>query len=208
MSLRPVPITLREAHAFVKAIHRHHKPARGGKFAIGASADGKVVGVVVVGRPVAAGAQAWGWTAEVLRLATDGTKNACSFLYAAAWRACRAMGYQRLITYTLNTEPGVSLEASGWQKVAETKGGSWNCKARPRVDQHPTQRKFRWQRTDGQPMNSTPGAVDDASRGDGLAPSDKHPPSPDGTHRGQSGSSTHPGPAASGNGAGDPTPGT
>lgn len=62
--------------------------------------------------------------------------------------------------------------------------------------------------TTGQPMNATPGAVDDASRGDGLAPSDKHTPSPDGTHRGQSGSSTHPGPAASGNGAGDPTPGT
>jgi hypothetical protein len=143
--LELVPIDFDEACAYVAQLHRHHEPPVGHKFSIGAAVGGQMCGVVMVGRPVAKGAQAWGWTAEVLRLCTDGTKNACSFLYAAAWRAARAMGYRRLITYTLNTEPGTSLEASGWKKVAETKGGSWDCESRPRVDKHPTQGKFRWE---------------------------------------------------------------
>jgi hypothetical protein len=141
-----VPLTLREAHAFVKRVHRHHRPARGGKFAIGASRAGEVVGVVVVGRPVSRQLQAGGWTAEVLRLAVvEGVRNACSFLYAAAWRASRAMGYRRLVTYILGEESGVSLRAAGWRCVGEAGGGSWSRDARPRVDLHPTQQKLRFE---------------------------------------------------------------
>ena len=145
MSLELVPLDLDEAHMFVKRFHRHHRPSVGAKFAIGAAVDGEIVGVAVVGRPVARGAQAWGWTAEVLRLCTDGTKNACSFLYGAAWRAARAMGYRRLITYTLSSEPGTSLEAAGWKVVAKVEGRSWSSPSRPRVDKHPTQDKLRWE---------------------------------------------------------------
>lgn len=102
--------------------------------------------MVVVGRPVARH-MADGWTAEVTRLATDGSRNACSLLYAAAWRAARAMGYRRLITYTLATEPGTSLRAAGWGVVAEVRRQTWNRPnvGRPRVDLHPLQERLRWE---------------------------------------------------------------
>lgn len=149
MSLQVVPITLREAHAFVARVHRHHKPSRGGKFAIGASSGFRVVAVAVVGRPVSRRLQDGGWTAEVLRLAAvEGIKGACSMLYMAAWRACRAMGYRKLITYTLTSEPGTSLkalESAGWRCIGECGGGTWDRAARPRVDEHPTQTKLRWE---------------------------------------------------------------
>ena len=64
----------------------------------------------------------------------DGTKNACSMLYGAAWRAAKALGYRRLITYTLPAEGGASLKASGWNLVGERGGGNWNVKSRPRID--------------------------------------------------------------------------
>lgn len=146
MRLELSPITLREACAFVDQHHRHHRAPRGGIFAIAAALDARVVGVVIVGRPVARHLQGGGFTAEVTRLCIDGmVPNACSFLYAAAWRAARAVGYRRLVTYVLDSEPGTSLRAAGWKLVAETRGGSWSRTSRPRVDLHPTQRKFRWE---------------------------------------------------------------
>ena len=141
-----VPITLAEANAFVDKHHRHHGRTVGHVFSVACASDanGPIVGVAIVGRPVARGLQD-GWTAEVTRLATDGTKNACSFLYAAAWRAARAMGYLKLVTYILDTERGASLTAAGWKLVAEVRGRSWSCASRPRVDKHPTQGKLRWE---------------------------------------------------------------
>ncbi|HEX3985786.1 MAG TPA: XF1762 family protein [Acidobacteriaceae bacterium] len=148
MKLRIVPITLREAHAFVAEHHRHHRPAQGGIFAVAVAEGLQVHGVAVVGRPVARRLQEDGFTAEVTRLATDGAKNACSMLYAACWRAARAMGYLRLVTYILRAEPGTSLRASGWQMVATTReGAGWSRDARPRVDLHPLQAKLRWEIT-------------------------------------------------------------
>lgn len=144
MSLAVCPITLREARAFVGRMHRHHRPPQGGLFAI-AAADGEGVrAVVIVGRPVARHLED-GWTAEVTRLASDGARNACSLLYATAWRAARAMGYRRLVTYTLAEELGTSLRAAGWKCVGRTDGGTWNRPSRPRVDMHPTQEKLRWE---------------------------------------------------------------
>jgi hypothetical protein len=139
-----VPLFRDEANAFVDQFHRHHGPVVGHLFAIGAAKMGTIVGVAIVGRPVAQASQD-GFTAEVRRLATDGTKNACSFLYAACWRAARAMGYRRLVTYTLKSESGVSLVASGWTLIGECGGGSWNSENRPRTDKHPLQRKLRWE---------------------------------------------------------------
>lgn len=154
MSLQIVPISFAEANAFVAHHHRHHKPVVGAKFTLAvvdpyseasyAAQEPQVCGVAIVGRPVARALDN-GWTLEVNRCCTDGTKNACSMLYAAAWRAARAMGYQKLITYTLPEEGGASLRAAGWRVVAETSGGSWSCPSRPRVDTHPTQGKLRWE---------------------------------------------------------------
>jgi hypothetical protein len=138
------PISLREASVFVAEHHRHHRPPRGGLFALGAAIGSAVVAVAIVGRPVARNLQD-GWTAEVTRLCSTGERNACSFLYSACWRAARSMGYRRLVTYTLPEEGGASLRASGWKLIGEAGGGSWNRPDRPRVDLHPTQRKFRWE---------------------------------------------------------------
>jgi hypothetical protein len=142
--LNIVPIEFKEANAYVKMHHRHHNCVAGHKFSIGLSDGVEIRGVAIVGRPVARGLDD-GWTLEVTRCCTDGVKNGCSKLYSAAWRACRAMGYKKLVTYTLSDESGKSLSAAGWRLVAATKGGSWSCKSRPRVDKHPLQGKLRWE---------------------------------------------------------------
>lgn len=146
--LAVVPVTLREAHAFVDANHRHHRAPQGGLFAVGCADEDGMRGVVIVGRPVARNAQD-GWTVEVTRLCTDGAPNAASMLYRAAWRAARAMGYQRLITYTLPQEGGASLRGAGLRLIGEAGGGRWSRQERPRVDTHPLQRKLRWEISDG-----------------------------------------------------------
>jgi len=117
------PITRDEAMFFIWKHHRTHGRPLGYLFALAVS-DGAIVrGVAVVGRPLARLLQD-GWTAEVLRCCTDGAKNACSILYGAAWRAARAMGYRRLITYTLPNEGGASLRGAGWRLVGEAGGGA------------------------------------------------------------------------------------
>lgn len=146
--LEIVPISFAEACLFIKKHHRHHKPPVGHKFSIAVAKDGSIVGVATVGRPVSRRLDD-GWTLEVNRLATDGTKNACSMLYGACWRAVKAMGYRKLITYILNTEPGTTLKAAGWTLIGEAGGMSWNVPGRPRVDNPFTmQKKFRFERTD------------------------------------------------------------
>jgi len=130
--LKITPITFTEANEFVRLYHRHHKPVVGCKFCAACSDNSKVVGVVIVGRPVSRHRDD-GFTLEVNRLCTDGTKNACSMLYSASWRAARALGYTRLITYILASESGGSLKASGWKLIGETKGHQWSCKTRPRI---------------------------------------------------------------------------
>ncbi len=133
MSLIITPINFDEANAFISKFHRHHKPMQGCKFCVAVSDDEKVVGVAIVGRPVARMLDN-GWTLEVNRCCTDGTKNACSMLYSASWKAAKALGYQRLITYTLPEEGGASLRASNWKCLGLKGGGNWNVKSRPRVD--------------------------------------------------------------------------
>lgn len=142
MSLGIVPISLSEANAFVAQHHRHHAPVVGHKFSIAVTDDqiphgehdgSPICGVAIIGRPVARGNDD-GWTLEVNRCCTDGTRNACSMLYGAAWRATKAMGFRRLITYTLESEGGASLRAAGWALIGERGGGNWNTPSRPRID--------------------------------------------------------------------------
>jgi len=136
------PITYKEACHFIAENHRHHLPPQGWKYGIAVNdGAGKIVGVITIGRPVARHYDN-GYTLEVTRCCTDGTKNACSKLYSAAWRAARALGYKRLITYILKTETGASIKASGWKLVGEAGGGSWSRKTRPRIDTAPTGQKL------------------------------------------------------------------
>ena len=139
-----VPITLREANAFVSEYHRHHGPTTGHKFSIGLSDGEKIIGVVIAGRPVSRHLDD-GLTLEVNRLCTDGTRNACSMLYAAAWRAAKAMGYKRMVTYILESENGASLRASGWKCVGQAGGLRWTGKRRPKADLYPAEMKQRYE---------------------------------------------------------------
>lgn len=145
-----VPLGLDEANELVTRWHRHHKPVQGYKFAIGVMSrdGGGICGVAICGRPVSRHMDD-GWTLEVTRVATDGTFNACSFLYGASWRAARELGYKRLITYTLKEEPGTTLKAAGWTLIGERGGGSWSRANRPRVDKAPTSQKLLWEVSDG-----------------------------------------------------------
>lgn len=152
------PMTIAEANAYVAAHHRHNKPVQGARFAIGARLhDGLLVGVAIVGRPVARRLQD-GVTAEVLRVCTDGevrrlpnghTVPVCSRLYSACWRAWQAMGGQRLVTYTLDTESGSSLRGAGWRVVGQVpafaEGKGWTT--RPGREWQPAngQMKLRWE---------------------------------------------------------------
>ena len=144
MPLELQPITQKEAFVFIDKHHRHHQSPVGWKFGIAVNNGTDVVGVITVGRPVARHYDN-GYTLEVNRCCTDGTKNACSMLYGAAWRATKALGYNRLITYVLASESGSSIKASGWKEIGLAGGGSWSTKSRPRIDKSPTIQKTLWE---------------------------------------------------------------
>lgn len=149
MTLHAVPMTLREACAFVASHHRHNKPPQGGLFAVGASDGERLVGVAIVGRPVARALDK-GETAEVVRccVADDAPKGACSFLYARCWQAAKALGWRRLITYTLQSESGASLRGVGWRVVAELAAGNpqaWLTRPGREWQSVVGQAKLRWE---------------------------------------------------------------
>lgn len=141
--MKVIPLELKDANKFVAALHRHHPPVYRDKVRIGAQLNGRLIGVAQLGRPVARNLDD-GKTLEVTRLCTDGTPNCCSFLYGKAARLAKDLGYERVITYILATEPGTSLKAAGWHKEADTAGGTWNCPSRPRNTKAPTGKKQRW----------------------------------------------------------------
>jgi hypothetical protein len=143
------PLTLAAANALVAQLHRHHKPATGHRFSLGAfkpaEAGGeRLVGAAIVGRPVARMSDQYG-IAEVTRLVTDGTPNAASFLLGATARAAKAMGFAAIQTFTLAGEPGTSLRAAGWRRVEISAGGPWDCPTRPRRRDQPEEPKTRWE---------------------------------------------------------------
>ena len=152
--LKIAPCSISDARRFVGQHHRHNLPPKGGLFAARVVSDGNTVGVVIVGRPVARALDD-GATAEVTRCCTDGTANACSMLYGAAKRAAKALGWERLITYTLETEAGASLTAAGWQPVADLPArAAWVRPAQARYqtdlfgnERRPPEPKTRWQVT-------------------------------------------------------------
>lgn len=154
--LKAIPIELKDANDFVDRLHRHHAPVHRDKFRFGCTENEKLCGVIQCARPVSRVLDD-GKTIEVVRCCTDGTANACSFLYSRAARIAKEMGYKKIITYILQSEDGASLKASGWQLEADAVGGgSWSCPSREReltssqmslFDQkkkYPTEKKQRW----------------------------------------------------------------
>lgn len=144
------PISFKQACDYIVLYHRHHKPTVGCKFCIGCFDDGKMVGVAVCGRPVSRYLDN-GETCEVNRLCTDGTRNACSMLYGASCRVAKAMGYKKMVTYILQSEPGTSLKASGFVFDGVCGGKNWNnskrtkSRAKPSATlEQPQELKQRW----------------------------------------------------------------
>lgn len=162
------PISIQDANELVANWHRHNRPTLGGLFAVSAEDAGRLVGVAIVGRPVAR-AFADGYTCEITRLATDGTPNACSMLYGACRAAAKALGYRRVFTYTLQSESGASLRGAGFIRDAELKAReTWSCASRPRVqtdlfgnEQRPAEAKVRWVWSTSSPSPSPAPAGDD-----------------------------------------------
>lgn len=153
-TLSAVPMLLGEANEFVANFHRHNRPVVGARFSVGASDGAQLVGVAIVGRPVARALQQQGGdVAEVVRCCVvDGSpKGTCSFLYAACWRAWRAMGGTRLVTYTLQSESGASLRGAGWKVVGEVapraEGTGWTNRVGREWQPVTGQAKFRWEMT-------------------------------------------------------------
>lgn len=143
MSIKIRPCDFRTARDFVAENHRHNKPPVGHKFSIACYDDNRLCGVVMVGRPVSRYLDD-GLTLEVNRCCTDGTHNACSLLYGAAWRAAKALGYQRIFTYTRQTEPGVSLRAAGWVCDGKAGGTHWTGQRYEQMEMDLDEMKVRW----------------------------------------------------------------
>lgn len=132
--LRLVPIRLKDAPAYLERWHRHHPHLVGGLWAVGAAAGDELVAIAIVGRPVSREFDD-GATVEVVRVAADGTPNACSLLYGAAARGSFAMGYTRVVSYTQAGESGSSLRAAGYRVIAERPArAGWSAPSRPRDD--------------------------------------------------------------------------
>lgn len=154
--LKVVPLELAEANELVARWHRHHQPVVAHRFSLGIiDEDGLLHGACIVSKPVARLAGDKRCVLEVLRLVVDGTPNCCSALYAAAARAGKAMGYERIQTYILDQETGTSLKASGWVCEGTAGGGDWSRPSRPRTNKHPVSLKQRWALT----LNKSQGSI-------------------------------------------------
>lgn len=138
------PITFRQACDFVSQHHRHHRPTVGCKFSIGLFEGDKLVGVAICGRPVSRKLDD-GLTCEINRLCTDGTYNACSMLYGACSRVAKEMGYEKIITYILESENGASLKASNFVCEGVAGGLKWTG-SRDTGKDYPHEMKTRWSR--------------------------------------------------------------
>lgn len=143
----PVPITLKDACAFINKHHRHHVAPQGHKFSLAIGDGQDVIGVAIAGRPVSR-YQDDGMTLEITRCCVKTqyrNRHVCSQLYAAVRRIAKEMGYHRVITYTLESESGGSLKACGFHLKGISDGGSWNSRSRKRVDKHPVGEKKVWE---------------------------------------------------------------
>lgn len=153
--MKPYPLNITKANAYVAKHHRHSRKVQGAYFAVGVQRYGDLCGVAIVGRPIARNNDD-GKTVEILRVCTDGTLHACSNLYGRCCRVARELGYERILTYTLASEPGTSLRAAGFAIAAQVAADTWNRRGRSRTEtvktlfgdeaKRDTGPKVRWER--------------------------------------------------------------
>ena len=121
------PITFKTASEFIDQFHRHHRATIGCKFCVSCWDENRMVGVAVAGRPVSRYYDD-GFTLEINRVCTDGTRNACSMLYGACVRIAKDMGYHKVITYIFESENGASVKAANFICEGIAGGTHWNGK--------------------------------------------------------------------------------
>ena len=144
-------ISLVEAKAFIGEHHRHNAPPVSWRWGHAVYNGHELIAVAMVGRPVARMIDA-SKVVEVNRLCVNHeldselTWKACSMLYTAAAKEAERRGFEKVITYTLETEAGTSLRYARWKPEHTTRAQSWNRGARKRTDKAPTCRKIRWAR--------------------------------------------------------------
>lgn len=142
-----IPLTLKQANDFVLKNHRHHKQVQGHRFSLGYEIAGEIVAVIICGRPVSRKTD-FKSCLEITRMCSDGTKNACSKLYAAAARVAKEMGFKKIQTFILESENGISLKASGWNFVGTSKGGQWvHTDGKKRRTDQPICKKMKYEKT-------------------------------------------------------------
>ena len=118
------PVTQLEARQFIAKHHRHSGAPLRVICAVGIDDAGELVGVGTLERPKAA-KLCDGFTVEISRVCTTGIRNGCSMLYGALLRVAAGLGYKRAVTYTLATEKGSSLVASGFHRASDVPIRSW-----------------------------------------------------------------------------------
>jgi hypothetical protein len=149
--LKVKPVTLRVANNLVTNFHRHNKKVQGHRFSLAATYENEIVGVAIVGRPIARKLDDE-LTAEITRVCVLDTapKNTCSFLYGRCWRVWQQMGGLRMITYTLQSESGSSLKAGDWKIMGETQdwkaGKGWTTRKNREWQQVHSEKKYRWEK--------------------------------------------------------------
>lgn len=147
MLLTIKPVSLQESNEFIEQYHNTHKRIYGFKFGVGiVNEDNKLIGVATAGRPVSRHLDD-GYTIEITRVCTNHSeKNMSSRLIGALSRASKALGYKKIISYTLVEEEGISFKASNFSPVHTTKAETWNRDKRKRIDKAPIGKKIRWEK--------------------------------------------------------------
>lgn len=151
MIVTVVPVTRDQSRRFIREHHRHNGPLPIEVLKVGlADETGELIGVAVAGLPCRELMD--GYTLEVTRCCTVGHENACSLLYGRIIRGAKALGWRRLYTYTLASEPGSSVRAVGFVEDGRVPARPYLSKTkRPRYDVNlfgertvPEEEKIRW----------------------------------------------------------------
>lgn len=145
------PIEWAAARAFVAHHHAHCRPPVTWRFQTAVYNGRTLLGVALVGNPVARALNRRG-IVEVNRLCIRRDTpealrwNAASMLYGWCAREAARLGWRKIITYTRADEPGTSLVAAGWTRDGPVRGRGWHSARRARSNTNSWIGKVRWSR--------------------------------------------------------------
>ena len=148
-STRHRPISFPVARSFVRRHHAHCNPPVTWRFGQSVFNGHTMLGVIMVGNPVAAALNGRGML-EVNRLCIRRDLpralawNAASMLYGWGAREAERRGWMHIVTYTRADEDGTSLRAAGWVEESRVRGRGWHSSRRRRSNTNGWIDKTRW----------------------------------------------------------------